>query len=152
MPTYLKIYSGTVTSGQRDGYEVSLNRSMECAITAVLDSSKAEAQYIKCAIRCMDGFKTSGTTTLSFTYYDDTTGTYKVTGGAINRFQIARDNGYTEDNVDSRATWASSLSITDVISNTNILFWVKISTVQGENPVNDTTISLTVNGTIVSTN
>lgn len=148
MADYLKIYTGSVTSGAKDGVEVSSEHTMTSPLTAVLDSSKAESKCIKCAIRCETGFQTNGTTTLSFMHWNGSA--YEATGGAIDKFRIAKDNGYTDANVDSSATWSSSINISDVIGDTNVLFWIKISSTQDEAPVKDNTIALTAKGIIVA--
>lgn len=148
MANYLKIYTGSVTSGAKNGVEVSSEHTMTSPLSAVLDSSKSESKCIKCAIRCETGFQTSGATTLSFMYWNGTG--YEATGGAVGKFKIAKDDNYTEENVDSSASWGTTLSITDVIGDTNVLFWVKISSTQGEAPAKDDTVALTAKGIIVA--
>lgn len=148
MANYLKIYSGSVTSGAKNGVEVSSEHTLTNPLSVVLDSSKAESKCIKCAVRCETGFETSGTTTLSFMYWNGSS--YVATGGAIDKFQIAKDNNYTEDNVASNATWGSTLNIEDTIGDTNVIFWVKISSTQGETPAKDDTVSLTAKGIVVA--
>ena len=148
MANYLKIYSGTVTNGQKDGVEISSEHTMTNPISAVLDSSKAESKCVKCAIRCDSGFETNGTTTLSFTYWNGSE--YITSGGAIDKFQIATDNSYTEENVKDNATWNSSIEITDKIEDKNIVFWIKINSEQNEAPAKDDTVALTIKGTVIA--
>ena len=148
MANYLKVYTGSVTSGAKDGTEISSEHTMTKPLTTTLDSSKAEAKCIKCAIRCDTGFETSGTTTLGFMYWNGSA--YVATGGAIDKFQIAQDDGYTNDNVAGNASWSSSIDIANKIGDTNVLFWIKISSTQGETPAKDDTIALTVKGTVVA--
>ena len=144
----LSIYTGNVTGGAKDGTFVSRERAMTAPISVLLDSSNGESKCIKCAIRCNSGYKTSGTTTIGFMYWDGTN--YQINGGAMGRFKIALDNGYTEDNVDANASWVDSIDITDEITDTNVVFWIKISSVLGEAPVRDNTISLTAKGVVVA--
>lgn len=148
MSSLLKIYTGDVTSGAKNGTEVSSEHTMTNPIVALLDSSQSETQCIKCAIRCDTGYETSGATILCFMYWNGTE--YQATGGAIDKFQIALDNGYTDGNVEANATWASSVNINNKIGDTNVLFWVKISSSPDETPAKDNTIALTAKGIIVA--
>ena len=147
-PVLIRIYTGDVTSGGQDGTGISVERAMSNPISVVLDSAVGESKCIKCAIRCDEGFKTVGTTTVSFMRWDGSS--YRVGGGATNRFKIALDNGYTEDNVDANANWVDSFDISSEITDRNILFWLKISSALNEDPVRDNTVALTVKGVVVA--
>lgn len=48
----------------------------------------------------------------------------------------------------THATWVSSLTVSDVIGATNHIVWVKISSTSDENPQNDKSTSIHVEGTI----
>lgn len=147
MANYLKIYSGNVTAGAQNGTEISSEHTLTNPITALLDSSKAESAVIKCAVRCDTGYKTSGATIIKFMYWDGSA--YQETGGAMSKFKVALDNGYTEANVNSNVTWADSVTIQDDIEDENVLFWIKISSVQDEPPSKDNSIALTAKGIVM---
>lgn len=147
MANFLKIYTGEVTSGAKDGVEVSSERALTNPIVALLDSSISEVQYVKCAIRCDEGYVTSGPTILGFMYWDGNE--YQATGGSIDKFKVALDNGYTQENVGENATWANSVNINNEIGDTNVLFWVKISSSPDEPPAKDNTIALTAKGIVI---
>lgn len=148
MGNYLKVYTGAVTSGAQDGTEISSEHTMTNPISVLLDSSIAESKFVKCAVRCDTGYTTDGITTIGFTYWDGTE--YQTTGGAIDKFKVALDNGYTEADVDENATWADSVNISDKIEDKNVLFWVKISSTKDEAPAKDISIALTVKGVLVT--
>lgn len=144
----LKIYTGNVTNGAKDGTEVSLEHTMINPISVQLNPANSESKYVKCAVRCDSGYKTSGATTICFMYWDGTA--YQATGGSMDKFKVALDNGYTQDNVNSNAEWQDSIVINDEIGDTNKLFWVKISSAVNETPAKYDDIALTVKCVVVA--
>ncbi len=147
MANYLKAYMGSVTNGAKDGTEISSEHTMTNPISVILDSAKSETKCVKCAVRCDTGYKTSGATTICFMYWDGTA--YKTTGGSIDKFKVAEDNGYTQDNVENNASWQDSISINDEIGDTNKVFWIKVASEEDETPAQYTDVALTIKGIVV---
>lgn len=102
MGKYHHIYMNNPTAGAADGTQVSEDRAQTSPLSVVLNASSAETKVIKCAIRCIDGYKTAGNTTITRKYWDGSA--YKDTGGNISKWQFAPDlsqackNTYTIDN------------------------------------------------------
>ena len=145
MSTYISCYMGNPTKGGTDGTVISEGGVQTSPLSVVLNSANNETKYVKCAIRTVSGFRTMGSTTLSFvTKLED--GTYATTGGTVDKWKICADSetGYTEDEVKALAdtSWSNSLVISDVISATNVIFWVKISSSEDETPATYTDVSI----------
>ena len=145
---FLKIYTGNVTAGAKDGTEVSSERTLTNPIVALLDSTIEEQQAFLCAVRCDTGYKTNGPTILCFMYWNGSA--YQATGGAMSKFKVARDNNYTPANVIANASWQDSITINEDIEDENVLFWIKVSTTRDEPPVKDNTISITAKGIVMT--
>ena len=66
MNEYINLYMDNPTAGEQDGTAVSLEDAGNAPLTAILDASKNESRTIRCALRCQEGYRTEGETTLSF--------------------------------------------------------------------------------------
>ena len=73
---------------------------------------------------------------------------YKDTGGSIEKWQVAKDNDFTEETVLNEGDWKNSLEIEDVINSKNYCFWLKIAADSTEAPHTDKTVSIHIEGTI----
>jgi hypothetical protein len=151
MSTLIKIYNGTVTSGAKDGAEVSVEGSQVNPVSVSLNAAKAETKAIKLAVRCDEGYKTTEgeVTEISAYYYDGTS--YNASGGNIGKWQFAKDEGFADAaTAIKQAVWGSKLTINDVIGDTNVIFWVKASSDKTELPSNDTSTALHLHAVVES--
>lgn len=151
MATLIKIYNGTVTSGAKDGTEVSVEGSQVNPVSVSLNAAKAETKAIKLAVRCEDGYKTTEgeATEISAYYYDGTK--FNASGGNTGKWQFAKDDGFADaDTAIKQAVWNSKLTINDVIGDTNVIFWVKASSDKTELPSNDTSTALHLHAVVES--
>ena len=122
----LKIYYGNPTAGGTDGTAASEGtQTSPITATLVVTPSAGADQSIACAARCDAGYQTTGDTTLKF-----------VDSGG---------NDYTGDNYKlslNGTTWSSSVTISNSIGDTNMLFYVKLAAPAAATPINDTSIKL----------
>lgn len=88
MANYYHIYTDSPTSGLQDGTVVSENGLMTAPISVTLDATN-ESKVIKCAIRCEEGYESSGSSLIQPYHYDGTN--YTPTGGTGGRWQVAKD-------------------------------------------------------------
>lgn len=121
MNEYINIYMDNPTAGEQDGTAVSLEDAGNAPLTAVLDASKNESKTLRCALRCQEGYRTAGETTLSFA------------GTTADKWSLsATETG----------AFAATLKITESIGTGNTLFWVKASASSEEKPGTDTSVKL----------
>ncbi|MSV24230.1 hypothetical protein FYJ78_03315 [Selenomonas sp. WCA-380-WT-3B 3/] len=120
---YINVYKSNPTAGGVDGTQVSTDDAESSPISVTLDASKAESAVITCALRCEDGYKTIGDTTLSL---------------------VGTDTSKWSLSATADGTFASTLTISDVIENKNKLFYVKAISSSTETPVNDTSTNIKV--------
>jgi hypothetical protein len=133
---YIHVYTGTVTAGGTNGTAVSEGTGAAPITTAVLSASSNEVgSWIKCAVRCDTGYKTSGTTTIT------------PTGTTAAKWDLAPDNA---GSAGTAVGYGNALSIATEIGATNTLFWTRAKATSDEAPVNDTSVDLVVAATIVS--
>ena len=129
MAKRLHLYMNNPTADGVDGTEIS-SEDETMPLSTVLDSSKAEAKALKCAVRCDSGYQIDGDTDIYFT------------GTNAAKWQVAADDNYTDaDTALTMAQWASTLSIAGV-SATNKIFWVKASSLSSEDPQNDSSVDV----------
>jgi len=147
MSDFIKLYGGTVTSGGTDGTAISENMLQTSPLKTSLNAKNAEAKAVKVALRCEDGFQTSGDVSVSAWRYDGTK--YVNTGGNIDKFRFAKDNNYADAATAlANATWVTELTIDDVIDDTNYIFWVKIMSETTQTPQKDTSVSVHITGVV----
>lgn len=127
---YINYYINNPTPGGTDGTTVSLDDAETQPITAALNASGLTSLTQAVALRCTDGFETSGAVNISFT--GTTAGKWSVSDS---------QNG----------TYASSLTLATQVGNTNVVFWVKASASNDESPANDTSVNIVTTATIVPT-
>jgi hypothetical protein len=120
---FINLYGDNPTDGRTDGTLISLDEDTSSPIQATVNASKEETQKQKMALRCEEGYLTNADTTIWFK------------GANADKWSVS----LTED-----GTYASTLIITDAISDKNVTFWVAASGVTGELPDVDTTVKLKV--------
>lgn len=138
MSKYLSIYKDSPTSGGTDGTQVSEGGTFTSPITANLDASKAESTIVKLAARCASGYKT-------------TTGgvTIKISGSHTDRYQLCYSSSYTGSDTPATSLFGDSCTLPQT-ADTNVVFWVMISSTTDETPQNDTDDSLSVSAQIIA--
>ena len=146
MSTYIGLYGNSPTEGLTDGTSISEDMTQTSPLSVTLNATESEAVAMKVALRCEAGYKTSGNTEVCFKYWDGSA--YQDTGGNISKWKVAPDNGFTAETALSQATWADTLTITDVIGSTNHCFWVKAEAGADEKPKTDRTVSIHVSGIV----
>lgn len=148
MSDLIKLYNGTVTPATTDGNEVT-EGSLSNPVQFTLNAAKNEENCQKLAIRCKSGYRTYGDTTITAYHYNKETTAYEATGGDVEKWMFAPDNGYANaDEAKSKAKWAKTLTISDVITDKNTVFWAKASSSAAEVPQNDTDESIHVEAVI----
>ena len=116
MANYYHIYVNNPTVGQTDGTVVSENGLMTSPISVTLDATKNEKKVIKCAIRCEEGYESTGNVVIKPYYYDGTN--YAEVGGNIDKWQVAADlstPGKVTVTVTANPSAGDTLSIGDVV-------------------------------------
>lgn len=147
MSEFIKLYGGTVTEGDVDGTEISENMTQNSPVSMSLNAKVAEAKAVKLALRCEEGFQTSGDVVISANRYDGTN--YVTTGGNIDKFRFAADTGFaTPAAAMANGNWGTTLTISDVIGATNHTFWMKVMSDITQTPTKDTSISIHVVGVV----
>lgn len=144
MANLLHVYMNNPTSGGTDGTAVSEEHAMTAPITSTLTVTAAAGAEvaIKCALRCDSGYQTTGDIALSLSSYDSTTKTY-TTGYAGGKVKLAADNSYADSAAAlAGATWADTLTISDVVGSANKIFWVKLVAAAGDTPIKDGSIAV----------
>lgn len=115
MANYYHIYVNNPTVGQTDGTIVSENGLMTSPISVTLDATKNEKKVIKCAIRCEEGYESTGNIVIKPYYYDGTN--YAEVGGNIDKWQVAADlslPGRATISVTANPSAGDTLSVGDV--------------------------------------
>lgn len=141
MSTYLSLYMDNPTQGQKDGTLVSENMIQTSPLSVTLNATENESKSIKVALRCEDGYRTSGATVVGFKYWDGSV--YQDEGGNVSKWKVAKYTGETEP-----TTWADSLVIEDIICAENYCFWVKASASSDEKPQTDRTVGIHIEGIV----
>lgn len=135
---YINIYKGTVTKGKTDGTLVSQNNFQTDPVSVSLDATTNEVKYLKCAIRTQPGYK-SNKTSISFI------------GLTREKWQIAKDEDFKDETeAKTKGLFKNSLVITDTVTSTNTIFWLKISSSSDEKPRKDMSVSIRLDTYIVT--
>lgn len=123
----INLYNGNPSDGLTDGLAVSLDDDISNLITGTVNASENQTVYIKAALRCESGYKTTGDTTIWFS------------GTNADKWAVsATENGI----------YNSTLVISDTIEDTNKTFWLAVSGQNGEIPAIDTGTKIRVSGSI----
>lgn len=138
MNRYIGVYNCAPCPGDKSGTLVSEEGAFSNPISATLDASKKEVQYIFCAIRATEGYESVGDVTLKFV------------GDNASKWSLALDNGYTQETA-KQATYTNSLTITEPVKDVNTCFVVKVETGGTESPVIDKGVVLNVVATMRAT-
>ena len=115
MANYYHIYTNNPSAGLQDGTVVSENGLMTAPISVTLDATRNESKVIKCAIRCEEGYESSGTSFIQPYHYDGTN--YTPTGGNVGRWQVAKDlsiSGQAVIKVTANASPGDTITVGDV--------------------------------------
>ena len=146
MSTYISLYCGNPTAGGTDGTLISENMAQTSPLSVTLNATENEVKAMKVAIRCENGYRTTGNVVIGFKFWDGSA--YQETGGNISKWKLAADNSYTKDNVLESAAWGDSLTISDVIRSTNHCFWVRAESSSDEKPQTDKSVAIHVEGIV----
>ena len=120
-----------------DGTEIS-SEDDTLPLSVKLNSTINEAKAVKVAVRCDSGYLIDGDTTISFQ------------GTNASKWRVAADDSYTDaETALTMAQWATTLTLANV-ADTNKIFWVKASSTQGENPINDRTVKIIAEGLVAA--
>ncbi len=126
---YINIYKGNPTADGTDGTAVSTDGTNTAPVSVTLDASTSASQVIPLAIRTESGFHTSGNTVIS------------ATGTNAGKWQFClTENG----------TYASSVTISGSISNTNDIFYAKASSLNSEELAIDRSVSIRVQALVMA--
>lgn len=120
---WINVYKGNPTAGDTDGTVVSSDGLFTAPVSFTLDASVSETKVAKLAIRTETGYQTDSATTISD--LNDTNDRWK--------FSLSSDTG-----------WADSITITDTITTSNIIFYAKAGSVPTEAPQNDRAVKLRI--------
>lgn len=111
------------TAGETDGTAISQDNAETSPLTVTLDANTNESKIIAIGIRTDEGYKTNGDTVITFT------------GTTAAKWSIcATANG----------TFADSLIISESITSTNKIFYVKVDSSSDETPSNDISVNIHV--------
>jgi hypothetical protein len=136
MANLIHMYKGTITSGGTDGTLISEGDGSNPITVGPLNATiNEESAPIKLALRCDTGFTTVGNVVIT------------PQGTNMDKWALALDNAGAAGTF---GAYGASLTITDTISTTNKIFWARAKAVSTEDPVNDTTVDLTVQATIAA--
>lgn len=126
---YINLYMNSPTAGGTDGTAISTDGTYTAPLTVTLNASTNESKKIRLAIRTTSGYQTYSSTTISDS--NDTNDRWKLC--------------LTED-----GTYTDSITIDDIITDSNKVFWVQASAANSEEPITDRSVSLEVQAVIIA--
>lgn len=126
---FINVYSGNPTAGEKDGTIISTDGTHTAPLVVNLDASQNEVKVTKLAIRCEDGYTTTGNTVIQDD--NDTNDRWK--------FSLTDEGG-----------WADSITLGNGIDTGNAIFYAKATSSSLETPTRDTSVSIRVSTTIES--
>lgn len=132
----LELIIGNPTGNSRDGQVVSQS-TQAYPVNVIVNTGEANHTIVKAALRCSEGYQTTGTTILTFT------------GGTAARWQAAVDDSYLDEEAAEEADFTDSLEIENVIGDKNWIIWLKVSTTGNESSVVDTSVKINLYGRTV---
>lgn len=133
---HLRLITNNPTQGGKDG-TVTPIPTTTIPINAIVNTGTANHSLVKVALRCDEGYMTTGAWEVSFI------------GTTSARWSVADGMLYPTEEMAETATYSSSLTLDSVIKNTNRVLWLKASTDGVEGNVVDTSVSLRVWGRTV---
>lgn len=133
---HLRLVTNNPTQGGKDG-TVTPIPTTAIPINAIVNTGAANHSLVKVALRCDDGYMTTGVWEVSFV------------GTTDRRWSVADGALCPNEEFAETATYTDSLTLNDVIKNTNRVLWLKASTDGVEGNVVDTSVSLRVWGRTV---
>lgn len=126
---YINVYMGNPTAGAKDGTAVSTDDTFTAPIEFALNAVKNKSQTIKLAIRTEAGYLTVGETKI----YDE--------NDTNDRLKLC----WTED-----GEFSDTISTSEQISDTNIIFYAKATMADNELPKTETSAKFVVSSTIAT--
>lgn len=133
---HLRLITNNPTQGGTNGVVVPIPTAT-IPINAIVNVGLANHVLVKCALRCDDGYTTTGDVELSFV--GDTKTKWSITDGAMFPTMESAE----------MATYTPTLTLDSVINDRNHVIWLKASTDGDEPNMVDTTVSLRVWGRTV---
>lgn len=126
---YINLYKNNPTAGGTDGTAISTDGTYTNPLTVSLNATINESKTVKLAVRTEAGYATVGDTVIS------------DVGDTNDRWKLClTENG----------TFTDSITISNVITNANTVFYAKASSVDTETPSTDRSVSLQVQTTITT--
>ena len=134
---YINIYTNNPTAGDTDGTAVSTGGEFTAPIVVDLNASASEVKKVKLAVRCETGYETSADVVISVVAADANS----TAGATTDKWGLSlTENG----------TFASTLTITSTVDDSNTVFWAQVSSANGEEPVLDTSVALQLSTSITT--
>jgi hypothetical protein len=127
---YINIYNNNPTSGATDGTAVTTDGSYGNAVRVELDAAQSESKIVKLAVRTVTGF-----------YSDNVYITSETTGDVPQKWSFGLDPN-------DPTSFGTDLSLTDVVDDTNTIFYAKATSSSSELPSTDTSEKLKITATI----
>lgn len=124
---FFNLYKGAPTAGGTDGTAISTGDNT-APLTFTLDATQNESASETLAVRCESGYETCADAVITFV------------GDTNNHWQISKDG----------ENWNDSITFTDKIEQSNLIFYVKASADSSENPSNDTSVKIRVSTKIAA--
>jgi len=135
MNEYINVYADNPTKNEQDGMRISIENSHTSPLSVSLEASNSETKYIKCAIRTEKGYKSTATS-------------LSCVGLTRDKWKLALDNDYDEQNIKTLGEFKDSIVINDIVTDKNTIFWAKVSSSIDEKPKKDITVSILVDSYI----
>lgn len=137
MARHLHLYMNNPTAGEVDGTEISSGDDT-LPLSVTLDASQSEAKAMKVATRCDSGYLIDGDTEIYFE------------GTNASKWKVAADDNYSDAATAlTYGVWENTLTLSNV-EDTNVVFWVKVTSTSGEDPQNDRTVDLIAEGLVIA--
>lgn len=133
---HLRLIINNPTQGGKDG-TVTPIPTTTIPINAIVNTGEANHTLVKVALRCDVGHMTTGAWEVSFV------------GTTATRWSVADGVLYPTEELAEAATYTPSLTLSNVISSTNHVLWLKASTDGAEDNAVDTSVLLRVWGRTV---
>ena len=127
---YINIYNNNPTSGATDGTAVTTDGSYGNAVRVDLDAAQSESKIVKLAVRTVTGF-----------YSDNVYITSETTGDVPQKWSFGLDP-------DDPTSFSTDFPLTDVVDDTNTIFYAKATSSSSELPSTDTSEKLKITATI----
>jgi hypothetical protein len=133
---HLRLVTNNPTQGGTNGTVTPISAAT-IPINAIVNTGTANHSLVKVALRCDDGYMTTGEWEVSFV------------GTTAARWSVADGALYPTEESAETATYTPSLTINSVVGSTNRVLWLKASTDGTEENAVDTSVSLRVWGRTV---